>query len=78
MKFTLHDLTDFYIERVTAHRIQIIDPSCFHDHWPTSKMKLNEDLFESKGALRSLRILLIGRIGSGCDPPLHLSFIYRC
>ncbi len=25
MTFTLHDLTDFYVERVTAHRIKIND-----------------------------------------------------
>ncbi len=27
--FSLHDLTDFYVERVTAHRIKINDHSCF-------------------------------------------------
>ncbi len=48
--FTLHDLTDFYIERVTAHGIKIIDHSCFHNHWPASKTKLNENISESKGA----------------------------
>ncbi len=31
--FTLHDFTDFYVERVTAHRIKIND-SCFHNRWP--------------------------------------------
>ncbi len=45
MIFTLHDLTDFYIERVnvervTAHRIKINDHSCFHNLWPNSKSKL--------------------------------------
>ncbi len=29
--FMLHDLTDFYVERVTAHRIKINDLSCFHN-----------------------------------------------
>ncbi len=29
----------FYIERVRAHRIKIIDNSCFHNRWPTSKTK---------------------------------------
>ncbi len=38
--FTLHSLTDFYIERVTAHRIKIYDHSCFHNLWPNSKTKL--------------------------------------
>ncbi len=55
--FTLHDLTDFYVERVTAHHIKIND-SCFHKRWPNSKTKLK------LGGLRSLRILRIGRIGS--------------
>ncbi len=32
--FTLHDLTDFYLERVIAHHIKINDHSCFHNHWP--------------------------------------------
>ncbi len=31
--FTLHDLTNFYVERVTAHRIKINDRSCFHNRW---------------------------------------------
>ncbi len=35
--FTLHDLTDFYVERVTAHRIKRNDHSCFHNSWPNSK-----------------------------------------
>ncbi len=34
MPFTLHDLTDFYIERVTAHGIKINEHSCFHNRWP--------------------------------------------
>ncbi len=29
--FTLHDLTDFYVDRVTAHHIKINDYSCFHN-----------------------------------------------
>ncbi len=43
-------LLSFYVERETAHRIKIIYHSCFHNHWPTSKTKLSENLFESKGA----------------------------
>ncbi len=39
----------FYVERLTAHHIKIIDNSCFHNRWPTSKTKLNENIFESKG-----------------------------
>ncbi len=35
--FTLHSLTDFYVERVTAHRIKRYDHSCFHNLWPNSK-----------------------------------------
>ncbi len=38
--FTLHDLTEFYVERVTVHRIKINDHSCFHNLWPNSKTKL--------------------------------------
>ncbi len=38
--FMLHSLTDFYVGRVTAHRIKIYDHSCFHKLWPNSKMKL--------------------------------------
>ncbi len=34
MIFTLHDFTDFYVERVTAHRIKINDHSCFQNLWP--------------------------------------------
>ncbi len=36
MIFTLHDLTDFYVEGVTAHCIKITD----HNLWPNSKTKL--------------------------------------
>ncbi len=35
--FKLHDLADFYIESVTAHRITRNDHSCFHNRWPNSK-----------------------------------------
>ncbi len=38
--FTLHDLTDFYIERVTVQRIKINDYSCFHKRWTNSKTNL--------------------------------------
>ncbi len=52
MIFTLHDLTDFYVERVTAHRIQINDNSCFHNLWPNSKTKLTlKHLWEQDGPL---------------------------
>ncbi len=37
MTFTLHDLTDYYVESVTAHHIKINDNSCFHNCWPNSK-----------------------------------------
>ncbi len=47
--FTLYDLTDFYVERVTAHAFKIIGHSCFITRWPTSKTKLNENIFETKG-----------------------------
>ncbi len=63
--FTLHHLTDFLRREGTANHIKIIGHSCFHNHWPTSKTKLNENIFESKGApgvsgvLLSLRILRI-------------------
>ncbi len=70
--FTLHDLTDFYVESVTAHHIKINDHSCFQ---PLAKLK-NETKIKTSlkarvplvflGALRSLRVLRIGRIGSGC------------
>ncbi len=36
-RFTLHDLTDFYVERVTAHCIKINDHSCFQNRLPNSK-----------------------------------------
>ncbi len=77
--FTLHDLADFYIESVTAHRIKRNDHSCFHNRWPKSKTKLKlKTSLRARGppgvsgALRSLRILRIGRIGSGprdCSQP---------
>ncbi len=37
MIFMLRDLTDFYVERVTAHCIKITDHSYFHNLWPNSK-----------------------------------------
>ncbi len=77
--FTLHDLADFYVESVTAHRIKRNDHSCFHNRWPKSKTKLKlKTSLRARGppgvsgALRSLRILRIGRIGSGprdCSQP---------
>ncbi len=80
--FTLQDSTDFYIERVTAHRIKRNDHSCFHNCWPNSKTKLKlKHLWEQGGpwcfgALCSLRILRIGRIGSGCqDIPMRISWL---
>ncbi len=76
--FTLHSLTDFYVERVTAHRIQIYDHSCFHNLWPNSKTKQIKTSLGARrdpwcfGALRSLLILRVGRIGSG-----HRRYLYR-
>ncbi len=32
--------TDFYVEKVTAHRIKRNDHSCFHNRLPNSKTKL--------------------------------------
>ncbi len=44
-------LTDFYVERVTAHRIKI-DDSCFHNRWPNSKTKPKiKHLWEQGGPL---------------------------
>ncbi len=67
----LHDVTDFYVERVTAHRINII----FTFSQQLTKFK-NETKIKTSlrargspgvsGAQRSLHILHIGRIGSGC------------
>ncbi len=48
--FTLHGLTDFYVEKVRAHRIKIIDHSCFHNRWSTAKTKLKwKPLWEQGG-----------------------------
>ncbi len=64
MQLTLHDLADFYVDRITAHHIKINYHSCFHNLWPNSKTYLG-----ARGppgvsrALRSLRILRIRRIG---------------
>ncbi len=50
--FTLHDLTDFYVERVTAHHITINYHSCFPIFWPNSKTKLKlKHLWEQGGPL---------------------------
>ncbi len=38
--FTWHDLTVFYVERMTAHCVKLNDHSCFHNSWPNSKTKL--------------------------------------
>ncbi len=44
--------TDFYVERVTVHRIKINDHSCFHNRLPSSKTKLNlKHLWEQGGPL---------------------------
>ncbi len=44
--------TDFYVERVTAHRIKINDHSCFHNRLPNSKTKLKlKHLWEQGGPL---------------------------
>ncbi len=76
MIFTLHDLADFYVERVTAHSIKINYHSCFHNLWPNSKTKLKlKHIWEQGGPLvfwgpyaaYTTRILLIGTIGSGCS-----------
>ncbi len=73
--FTLHSLSDFYVERVTAHRIRY-DHSCFHNLWPNYKTKLKlKPLWKQGGSLvfRGLRsyaaLLRIGRIGSGSSSP---------
>ncbi len=58
----------FYVERVRAHNIKIIDNSCFHNHWPTSKTKLKWKHLWEQGVpwcfrdIHSLRILHIGMI----------------
>ncbi len=50
--FTLRSLTDFYVERVTAHRIKRYDHSCFHNLWPNYKTKLKlKPLWEQGGSL---------------------------
>ncbi len=69
--FSLHDFTDFYVNSVIAHHMKINYHSCFHNHWPNSKMKLKLNIFESMeapwcyGGPTLLYILRIGRIGSG-------------
>ncbi len=71
--FTLHDFTDFYVERATAHRIKINDHSCFHNRRPNSKTKLKSSLRARgvSGAQRSWHILRIGRIGSASTQNRH-------
>ncbi len=68
--FTLHVLTDFYVERVervTAHCIKRNDHSCFQ---PLAKLKNDTKIKISlrargaPGVSGALRILRIGRIGS--------------
>ncbi len=52
MIFTLHDLTDFYIERVTAQRSKIYDHSYFHNLWPNSKTNIKlKHIWEQGGPL---------------------------
>ncbi len=62
MTFTLHDFTDFYVERVTAHRIKINGHSCFHNFWRAT-------------VIRSLRILRVGRIGSAVHTIVNLYIV---
>jgi len=70
MIFTLHDLTYFYIERVTAHRIKKKIIHVFITSGQTPKQKLKLKHFWARGppgvsgTLRSLHILRISRIGS--------------
>ncbi len=64
MTFTLHDLTDFYVDRVTAHHIKINDYSCFHNRWPNSKTKLKHVWEQGCFGGPTQPILHIGRIGS--------------
>ncbi len=64
---TTFTLQDFYIESVTAHCIKRNDHSCFHNSWPNSKIKTSLRARGPpgvSGALCTLRILRIGRIGS--------------
>ncbi len=48
--FKLHNLTDFHVERLTAHRIKINDHSCFHNLWPNVKTKLKLKHIWEQGA----------------------------
>ncbi len=41
----------FYVESVKAHRIKIIDHSCFHNSWSTSKTKLKRTPLRGRGPL---------------------------
>ncbi len=50
--FMLYTLTDIYVERVTAHRIERYDHSCFHNLRPNSKTKLKcKNIWEQGGPL---------------------------
>ncbi len=49
--FTLQNLNDFFVERVTVHRIKRNDHSCFHNLWPNSKTKLKWKHLWEQGAL---------------------------
>ncbi len=79
MPFKLHDLTDFYIERVTAHGIKIINIHVFimaklKNKTKIKSLKLRGPLGVS-GALLSLRTLRIGRIGSVQNGQIAISTI---
>ncbi len=69
--FTLHDLTDFYVERATApHYNKLITHVFIAAGQIQNKTKIKTYLRARdppgfSGALRSLRILRLGRIGSG-------------
>ncbi len=72
--FTLHYLTDFYVDSVTAHRIK---ETIIHVFTTAQNSKNDTKIKTSlrargppgvSGALRSLRILRIGRIGSDLVP----------
>ncbi len=62
--------SSLYVERVTAHHVKRYDHSSFHNLLPNFKTKQKfkhlweQGCFGVSGALRSLHILRIGRIGS--------------
>ncbi len=67
----------FYVEKVRAHRIKIIDHSCFHNRWSTAKTKLKwKPLWEQGGPPGvwgpTQLILRIGWIGSDCRTRFHM------